>query len=152
MKKFMTLAKENALLAHYSQSGLCVDYPLLGGVRKWDNGANLYQNQRENDDYICRGHILNTLSNFLFNVYQHSKTEKQLWATLQSKYLTEDATSKKFLVSNFMRYYDWYKAHYGTIPWDPACSESIPTKEYEHEWIYYSFIYNRETVIFLEGF
>ena len=29
---------------------------------------------------------------------------KQLWDLLQSKYLTEDAANKKFLVSNFMRF------------------------------------------------
>nr|KAJ0197979.1 hypothetical protein LSAT_V11C700346810 [Lactuca sativa] len=41
----------------------------------------------ENDDYICRGHILN-----------------ELWDSLESKYMAEDASSKKFLVSNFMSY------------------------------------------------
>ncbi|GMP69599.1 hypothetical protein CsSME_00028798 [Camellia sinensis var. sinensis] len=56
----------------------------------------------ENDDYICREHILNALSDSLFDVYQHLETAKQLWDLLQSKYLTEDATSKKFLVSNFI--------------------------------------------------
>lgn len=58
----------------------------------------------ENDDYICRGHILNALSDSLFDVYQNMDTAKQLWDILQTKYLTEDATSKKFLVSNFMRF------------------------------------------------
>ncbi|XP_028064924.1 uncharacterized protein LOC114268026 [Camellia sinensis] len=56
----------------------------------------------ENDNYICRGHILNTLSDSLFDVYQHLEMEKQLLDLLQSKYLTKDATSNKFLVSNFM--------------------------------------------------
>ncbi|GMP39537.1 hypothetical protein CsSME_00010332 [Camellia sinensis var. sinensis] len=32
----------------------------------------------ENDDYICRGHILNTLSDSLFDVYQHLETTNQL--------------------------------------------------------------------------
>ncbi|GMQ09660.1 hypothetical protein CsSME_00052946 [Camellia sinensis var. sinensis] len=36
----------------------------------------------ENDDYICRGHILNVLSDYLFNVYQYLETAKQLWDTL----------------------------------------------------------------------
>ncbi|GMP64195.1 hypothetical protein CsSME_00025581 [Camellia sinensis var. sinensis] len=58
----------------------------------------------ENGDYICRGHILNALSDSLFDVYQHLETTKQLWDILQSKYLTENATSKKFLVSNIMRF------------------------------------------------
>ena len=32
----------------------------------------------ENDDYICRGHILNALSDSLFDVYQHLEVTKQL--------------------------------------------------------------------------
>ena len=58
----------------------------------------------ENDDYICRGHILNALSDALFDVYQNSETAKELWDALHAKYLTDDATSKKFLVSQFMNY------------------------------------------------
>ena len=50
----------------------------------------------ENDDYICRGHILNGMSNSL-NV----ESAKELWDSLESKYIAEDASSKKFLVSNF---------------------------------------------------
>ncbi|XP_028095149.1 uncharacterized protein LOC114295152 [Camellia sinensis] len=58
----------------------------------------------ENDDYIYQGHILNALSDSLFDVYQHLETTKQLCDILQSKYLTEDATSKKFLINNLMRF------------------------------------------------
>ena len=32
------------------------------------------------------------------------ETTKELWDTLEAKYITEDATSKKFLVSHFMKY------------------------------------------------
>lgn len=38
------------------------------------------------------------------DVYQNMETAKQHWNILQTKYLIEDATSKKFLVSNFMRF------------------------------------------------
>ncbi|GFZ01083.1 hypothetical protein Acr_14g0007180 [Actinidia rufa] len=51
----------------------------------------------ENDDYICRGHILNALSDALFDVYQNSEMAKELWDALHAKYLIDDATSKKFL-------------------------------------------------------
>jgi len=63
------------------------------------------RNKWEMDDYICRGHILNALSDALFDVYQNVETAKELWTTLEAKYLAEDATSKKFIVSQFMRYY-----------------------------------------------
>ncbi|KAJ9535587.1 hypothetical protein OSB04_un001276 [Centaurea solstitialis] len=58
----------------------------------------------EDDDYICRGHILNGMSNSLFDVYQNVKSAKELWDSLESKYMAEDASSKKFLVSNLMNY------------------------------------------------
>ncbi|GJY48599.1 zinc finger, CCHC-type containing protein [Tanacetum coccineum] len=53
----------------------------------------------DNDDYVCRGLILNGMSDSLFDVYQNVKTSKELWDTLEAKYMAEDASSKKFLVS-----------------------------------------------------
>lgn len=49
----------------------------------------------ENDDYVCKGHTLNGLADTLFDVYQNMETAKELWETLEAKYLAEDATSKK---------------------------------------------------------
>ncbi|GKC61314.1 zinc finger, CCHC-type containing protein [Tanacetum coccineum] len=51
----------------------------------------------ENDDYICRGHILNGMSDSLFDVYTNVESAKELWDSLESKYMAEDASSKKFL-------------------------------------------------------
>lgn len=68
----------------------------IGRIRerqKWDN-----------DDYICRGHILNGMSDALFDVYQNEATAKELWEKLEARYMVEDATSKKFLVSRFNNY------------------------------------------------
>ncbi|GJS66639.1 zinc finger, CCHC-type containing protein [Tanacetum coccineum] len=58
----------------------------------------------ETDDYICRGHILNGMSDSLFNVYTNVESAKELWDSLESKYMAEDSSSKKFLVSNFNNY------------------------------------------------
>ncbi|GKC13517.1 zf-CCHC domain-containing protein [Tanacetum coccineum] len=58
----------------------------------------------ENDDYICRGHILNGMSDSLFDVYTNVESAKELWDSLESKYMAEDFSSKKFLVSNFNNY------------------------------------------------
>ncbi|GKE14217.1 zinc finger, CCHC-type containing protein, partial [Tanacetum coccineum] len=58
----------------------------------------------ENDDYICRGHILNGMSDSLFDIYHNVESAKKLWDSLESKYMAEDASSKKFLVSNFNNY------------------------------------------------
>ncbi|GJX23249.1 putative reverse transcriptase domain-containing protein [Tanacetum coccineum] len=51
----------------------------------------------ENDDYICRGHILNGMPDSLFDVYTNVESAKELWDSLESKYMAEDASSKKFM-------------------------------------------------------
>nr|GEW24914.1 hypothetical protein [Tanacetum cinerariifolium] len=51
----------------------------------------------ENNAYICRGHILNGMSDSLFDVYTNVELAKELWDSLESKYMAEDSSSKKFL-------------------------------------------------------
>uniref|UniRef100_A0A0D3AAM8 CCHC-type domain-containing protein n=1 Tax=Brassica oleracea var. oleracea TaxID=109376 RepID=A0A0D3AAM8_BRAOL len=58
----------------------------------------------ENDDYICRGHILNGMSDPLFDVYQNVESAEELWDALELKYMAEDASSKKFLASYGAQY------------------------------------------------
>ncbi|GJV74866.1 zinc finger, CCHC-type containing protein [Tanacetum coccineum] len=58
----------------------------------------------DNDDYVCRGLILNGMSDSLFDIYQNVESSKELWNSLEAKYMAEDASSKKFLVSNFTNY------------------------------------------------
>ncbi|GJU05972.1 zinc finger, CCHC-type containing protein [Tanacetum coccineum] len=58
----------------------------------------------DNDDYVCRCLILNGMSDSLFDIYQNIKSGKELWDSLEAKYMAEDASSKKFLVSNFTNY------------------------------------------------
>ena len=62
------------------------------------------QNKWKNDDFICRGHILNGMCDSLFDIYQFQESAKILWNSLEDKYMSEDASSKKFLVSNFSNY------------------------------------------------
>ncbi|KAL4580426.1 hypothetical protein LXL04_016618 [Taraxacum kok-saghyz] len=40
----------------------------------------------------------------MFDVYQNAESAKELWNSFEYKYMSEDASSKKFLVSNFMGY------------------------------------------------
>ena len=56
------------------------------------------------DDKICRGHILNKMRNELFDVYHSVTITKKLWDKLETRYMREDATSKKFLVCSFFNY------------------------------------------------
>nr|KAJ0189301.1 hypothetical protein LSAT_V11C800397780 [Lactuca sativa] len=77
---------------------------LLESVEDEPLEATRRRSKWENDDYICRGHILNGMSDSLFDIYQNFESAKELWDSLESKYMAEDASSKKFLVSNFMGY------------------------------------------------
>ncbi|XP_010555875.1 PREDICTED: uncharacterized protein LOC104825272 [Tarenaya hassleriana] len=62
------------------------------------------RNKWDNDNYVCCGHILNGMSDELFDVYQHIDTAKALWDSLEAKYVSDDASSKRFLVSSFNSY------------------------------------------------
>ncbi|KAK3031007.1 hypothetical protein RJ639_036857 [Escallonia herrerae] len=61
------------------------------------------QKQRwEDDDTYCKGYILGGLSDILYDVYEikyANSTAKELCDDLDSKYKTEDAGNKKFLIS-----------------------------------------------------
>ncbi|GJT90538.1 zinc finger, CCHC-type containing protein, partial [Tanacetum coccineum] len=58
----------------------------------------------DNDDYVCKGLILNGMSDPLFDIYQNVESSKELWDSLEVKYMVEDASSKKFLGSNVTNY------------------------------------------------
>ncbi|XP_010546470.1 PREDICTED: uncharacterized protein LOC104818550 [Tarenaya hassleriana] len=62
------------------------------------------RNKWDNDNYVCCGHILNGMSDEIFDVYQHIDTAKALWESLEAKYVSDDASSKRFLVSSFNSY------------------------------------------------
>ena len=47
---------------------------------------------------------MNGLSDSLYNVYIGKKTTKELWESLDRKYKTEDAGTKKFVVGRFLDY------------------------------------------------
>ncbi|GJU91925.1 zinc finger, CCHC-type containing protein [Tanacetum coccineum] len=55
------------------------------------------RNKWENDDYVCRCLILNSMSDPLFDIYQNVKSSKETWDSLEAKYMNQDASSKKFL-------------------------------------------------------
>lgn len=59
----------------------------------------------EQDDYCCKGHICNSLSDTLFDMYHEKSTAKEVWDNLEKTNLVEDATSKKFITSKFFRYF-----------------------------------------------
>ena len=60
--------------------------------------------KREEDEVVCRGHILNTLSNLLYDLFISMKSPKEIWEALEFKYKTEKQGADKFLI---MKYFDF---------------------------------------------
>ncbi|GKB11333.1 zinc finger, CCHC-type containing protein [Tanacetum coccineum] len=93
---------------HFLLTTLKVAYVLSTPRPEFIEDETLEQTRKrckwDNDDYICRGHILNGMSDALFDVYQNVELAKELWDQLKAKYMAEDTSSKKFLVSNFNNY------------------------------------------------
>ena len=52
--------------------------------------------------FLCKNYTLNGLDNTLYNVYSSIKIAKELWDSLDKKYKTEDAGTKKFIVSKHL--------------------------------------------------
>ncbi|XP_077251833.1 uncharacterized protein LOC143891066 [Tasmannia lanceolata] len=58
----------------------------------------------EQDDYICKGHILSAMLDTLFDIYQGMVSASEIWNALEAKYTAEDASNKKFSMSRFLNY------------------------------------------------
>ncbi|GJV56296.1 hypothetical protein Tco_1457301 [Tanacetum coccineum] len=86
---------------HFLLTTLKVVYVLSTPSPVWSENETLEATKKrmkwENGDYICRSHILNGMSDSLFDIYQNVESAKALWESLESKYMAEDASAKKFL-------------------------------------------------------
>ncbi|GAU31358.1 hypothetical protein TSUD_19030 [Trifolium subterraneum] len=93
---------------HFMLTTLKVVYVLSTPIPELEEDETVENLRRrskwENDDYICRGHILNGMSDPLFDIYQNVESAKELWDCLEAKYMAEDSSSKKFLVTDFKNY------------------------------------------------
>lgn len=69
---------------------------------KDDAARKAKRTKRKEDDFLCRGHILNVLSTPVYNAHRTLETAKALWTALENKYRISKANNKKFLISNFM--------------------------------------------------
>ncbi|GJS48577.1 zinc finger, CCHC-type containing protein [Tanacetum coccineum] len=91
-----------------TSSDIRVLYVLTTPIPEYSENATVHQIKRRNkwdsDDYVCRGLTLKGMYDPLFNIYQNIESRKELWDSFEAKYMVEDASSKKFLVSNFTNY------------------------------------------------
>ncbi|GAU24192.1 hypothetical protein TSUD_23290 [Trifolium subterraneum] len=93
---------------HFMLTTLKVVYVLSTPIPELEEDETVENLRRrskwENDDYICRGNILNGMSDTLFDIYQNVESAKELWDCLEAKYMADDSSSKKFLVTDFNNY------------------------------------------------
>jgi len=59
---------------------------------------------RNENDYLCKNFILNGLANDLYDYYSPYKSAKLVWLALEKKYDTEEAETKKYVVSRYLKY------------------------------------------------
>ena len=58
----------------------------------------------EEDELICRGHILNSLLDHLYDLYTSIKSPKEIWNTLEAKYKTKKIGTNKFIIQKYFDY------------------------------------------------
>lgn len=88
--------------------GAATDPPPTGGVEEVVSQTP-EEKQKAIDkwidnDFDCKNYILNALSDDLYEYYSTFETAKDVWDALQKKYDTEEAGSKKYAVSRYVRY------------------------------------------------
>ena len=54
--------------------------------------------KREEDELICRWHILNTLLDRLYDLYTSMKSPMEIWNALEAKYKTKKVGTNKFII------------------------------------------------------
>ncbi|GKD17955.1 hypothetical protein Tco_1207113 [Tanacetum coccineum] len=92
---------------HFFLSSMSIVYVLTNPIPDDGENATMEQirimNKWENDDYVCRSLILNSMSNLLFDIYQNIESFKELWDFFDAIYMVEDASSNKFLDSDKLK-------------------------------------------------
>ena len=58
----------------------------------------------EEDELICRWHILNTLLDRLYNLYTSMKSPKEIWNALEAKYKIKKIDANKFIIQKYFDY------------------------------------------------
>ncbi|GJR96163.1 retrovirus-related pol polyprotein from transposon TNT 1-94 [Tanacetum coccineum] len=60
--------------------------------------------QWNHNEYNCRNYILNALDDSLYDIYSTFATAREIWESLEKKYKTQVACSKKFVVGKFLNF------------------------------------------------
>nr|GFA12496.1 retrotransposon protein, putative, Ty1-copia subclass [Tanacetum cinerariifolium] len=62
------------------------------------------QRKREQDETLCRGYILSTLTERLYDLYTPMTSAREIWNSLEEKYTTEKEGADKFITFKFFEF------------------------------------------------
>ncbi|GJS57673.1 retrovirus-related pol polyprotein from transposon TNT 1-94 [Tanacetum coccineum] len=60
--------------------------------------------QWNRNEYNCRNYILNALDDYMYDIYSTFATAREIWESLEKRYKTQVACSKKFVVGKFLNF------------------------------------------------
>lgn len=66
--------------------------------------VNKEKKKRAEDELLCRGHILNTLSDRLYDLFTEMKSAREIWNALEFKYKAEEQGTNKYLIAKYFDY------------------------------------------------
>ncbi|KAG6529604.1 hypothetical protein ZIOFF_011813 [Zingiber officinale] len=59
-----------------------------------DEDLRIKREKRKEDELMCHGHILNVLSDRLYDVYTNTASAKEIWQALENKHNAKEGTKK----------------------------------------------------------
>lgn len=74
--------------------------------------------KREEDELVCPGHILNTLSDKLYDLFTSIKATRDIWKALEDKSKLERQGTNKFLIMKYLQF---------------SMNDSLPTLNQVHQ-------------------
>ena len=74
--------------------------PTQEQVAEYERAASLWNH----NEYNCRNYLLNALDESLYDIYSTFANARDIWISLEKKYRTEVACSKKFVVGKFLNF------------------------------------------------
>ena len=78
--------------------------PFPTGSDEGTDEIKAQRKKREEDELICKWHILNTLSDRLYDLYTSMNSLKEIWNALEAKYKNEKVGTKKFIIQKYFDY------------------------------------------------
>ena len=91
---FLTTKKLNSYC--YSEKPIIPENPTVAQIKQSETWVE--------NDFLCKNYILNGLNDNLYDYYSKCVSAKATWEALEKKYDTEEAGSKKFAVSRYLKY------------------------------------------------